>query len=274
MNRVVLVQLNADYFAAGILAIRSFIHHNPAYSVVVRDFGLTSSQQRYVEQIAKLIPSVPFLDKRGAPYLLAKLEALKSLEPDSGITLFLDADTVTNQSIAPWEESLLQSQAFLSFVREEPDYPLCEQVSPKATAMFPGLPRYVMAPGYNWGAVLARRTPECVETLKCLAVTYEQLVQTKKEIAFYFEFLEQTFGHCFLTEKRVPILEVDPRHNLLVRTGDCIARGGQFFYKNDPAFIVHFIGQLFRQAERAIPNDSTVFGLYRMLRDQFVPEIS
>jgi len=271
MNRILEIQLNADYFAAGVLAIRSFIHHNPAYSVVVRDFGLTSIQRTYLEQIATLIPSAPFLSKPGAPYLLAKLDALKSLVPDSGITLFLDADTVTNQSIAPWEEALLQSHASLSFVREEAAYPLCAQVSPTAMAIFPGLARYVMAPGYNWGVILAHRASECVETLKCLAITYQQLLETKKELASCFEFLEQTFGNCFLFENRVPILETDPRHNLLVRRGDCSARAGLFFYKNDPAFIVHFIGQLFRDGERATPDDSSVFGLYRLLRNQYVP---
>lgn len=263
------IQLNTSYYEAGLLAIRSFRDHNPEFSLRVREFGLDDTQIRELSRQGRVISASRFDGSDRFPHVIARMNAFLDLEPDDGLTLFLDADTVTNQSIHLWKEMLCGSAHYLSMVREAEDYPLCAQVDSLASCIFPKLTTYNQRPGYNWGVILVKRSERSVLALKKLAQYYLELVLNNSDVLRYFRFFEQTFGNCYLLENDVPVLEVDGRFNSDIRTGRCTARSGRFLFGERSSYITHFIASSFRQGETAVPNPNDLFGLYRIFRDQY-----
>lgn len=263
------MQLNARYFRAGLVAIRTFLKHNPHFIVVVREFGLKTWQIELLSQVAQVFKSTAFDRSRRLPYVVARLEALQALKANGGVTLFLDADTVTCGSIQSWICRLLESENSISMVREEQPFQLSLQVGRAAYTIFPGLCRYGFEPGYNWGVILVHRTPEIVATLTAMAQQFLTFLATEPDPACNFRFLDQTYGNCYLFEHKIPVLEVDGRFNGLVRTGRCSAKDGKFLYDGQPSCIVHFISKAFRNAKNVGQNPNTLLGLYRILQRRY-----
>src|ERR1051325_9941678 len=133
------MQLDSAYFDLGCIALQSFKHHNPKYTLNVRDFGLTPAEVSYLSAFANVIPTVPLNLPDRFRYIAARIDSMLQQPEDEGLTLFLDADTLTLSHISGWEHAMTGDGYDLSMVQEESRFALYKQVTPPAARLLPKL---------------------------------------------------------------------------------------------------------------------------------------
>lgn len=122
MNRVVLMQVDADYEPVFSVAIRSFLLHNPGWPVTVLDFGLRPEQVEFYRKFLTIIRE-PRDTSRGDRFIQGKSrwEWATRLCRAGHTVLQLDADTITFGKIDEWVGEFERSKQSLGLVNSWPD---------------------------------------------------------------------------------------------------------------------------------------------------------
>ena len=112
LQRLLVLGSDAAYFKYTLVALRSFLTHNPGWDVLLMDVGLAPEQVRTLEALAR-VEKYPREVYRGAgsyiPSAKARCQALARLPTADTLMFYLDGDTVTLGSVEPLVEAFLAS---------------------------------------------------------------------------------------------------------------------------------------------------------------------
>jgi lipopolysaccharide biosynthesis glycosyltransferase len=248
LQRLLVMGSDSNYYKYTLIALRSFLRHNPDWRVLVMDVGMTQSQVGQLERLGKVV-TYAREEHRGAglyvPSAKARCLALAEFPADDTLMLYLDSDTVTLGSIEPLIRRFICSRKPIGIAREDDTRFIVQPVATcwegsRIPAEFGNAENWHKEPFLNTGVLLATGTVAAEVGKRCIQL-YEKLKtrfmfgeQTIIDSVLYDSVVElfhlPTKYHCFLFEeflRHVGRPYIDPAY---VDQEEVIIR--HFCYKN------------------------------------------
>jgi hypothetical protein len=213
LNRILILGSDAAYYEYSLIALGSFLTHNPRWPALVMDVGLTPGQARDLGSVARVV-RYPREEFKGSgvyiPSAKARCLALAEFPGDDTLLLYLDGDTVTLGSFEPVVKQFLSSRKPVGLAKEDDDRFWKDPAGRcweggTVPAVFPRGRRWYHRPMLNTGVLLAVGQTAAALGREAVAL-YEGLKPR-------FRFGEQTVINSVLYESGVGIFHIPTRYH-------------------------------------------------------------